>query len=151
MSKSIHKTAKQIIRDNSKADLADPTNPDLVNYAKKIRYKKQSRQKRAKGKYHNPNSRVYANHTDHILISGEEESGNIYLDVDDWELFNFLEDFLTEQCGIKYDYFKEITEKNRTIYRMYFLNDYTFVTICEAVKKLSSPEIERIYSINNIE
>jgi len=46
MSRSIHKTIKQIAKDNSKKDLSDPTNPDLVEYAKKRQYKSEEQAKR---------------------------------------------------------------------------------------------------------
>ena len=46
MSRSIHKTIKQIAKENTKSDLNDPSNPDLVEYSKKIEYKKQEMQKR---------------------------------------------------------------------------------------------------------
>ena len=46
MSRSIHKTIKQIVKYNSKKDLSDPSNPDLVEYVKKCQYKSKEKEKR---------------------------------------------------------------------------------------------------------
>lgn len=43
MSRSIHKTVARVARDNTKADLADPQNPDVAELARKIGYKRTER------------------------------------------------------------------------------------------------------------
>jgi len=50
MSRSIHKTIKQIAQNNTKADLSDPENPDLGEYAKKREHKAETRLKRQRQK-----------------------------------------------------------------------------------------------------
>lgn len=46
MSRSIHKTVAQVVRDNSREEIADPNNPDVAELARKIEYKKSERRKR---------------------------------------------------------------------------------------------------------
>ena len=46
MSRSIHKTVAQVIRDNSRQEIAHPDNPDVADLAKKSGYKKSERRKR---------------------------------------------------------------------------------------------------------
>ena len=48
MSRSIHKTVKQVVRDNSKAEIDEPGNLDLAELAKKSRYKNAEAAKRLK-------------------------------------------------------------------------------------------------------
>lgn len=57
------------------------------------------------------------NKNEHIIIN-EHENGNIYIDIDDLELFDFIEDYLTEECEVEYDNHEEIIKKNKKIYRM---------------------------------
>jgi len=53
MSRSIHKTIKKIAKENTKAELSDENNPDLQEYAKKIKYKNDQKQKRQMSKIKN--------------------------------------------------------------------------------------------------
>ncbi|MGY1459854.1 MULTISPECIES: hypothetical protein [unclassified Luteimonas] len=46
MSRSIHKTIAQVIRDNSRQEIAHPDNPDVAALAQKVGYKKSERRKR---------------------------------------------------------------------------------------------------------
>lgn len=50
MNRSIHKTAAQVARENSKRDMNDPDNPDVADLAKKLRYKKAGKKKRRSAK-----------------------------------------------------------------------------------------------------
>ena len=46
MSRSIHKTVAQLVRGNSREEIAHPDNPDVAALARKIGYKKSERRKR---------------------------------------------------------------------------------------------------------
>ena len=46
MSRSIHKTVVQVIRDNSRQEIAHPDNSDVAELARKVGYKKYERRKR---------------------------------------------------------------------------------------------------------
>jgi hypothetical protein len=46
MSRSIHKTIAQVVRDNSRQEIAHPDNPDVAAIAQKTEYKKAKRRKR---------------------------------------------------------------------------------------------------------
>ena len=73
----------------------------------------------------------------------------ITIDVDDLELFDFVEDYLIEECDIEYEYMQELSIDGSQIYRMYFGNKYTFNEIENQKKKLDKEEINKIYKINN--
>lgn len=50
MSRSIHKTVKQVVRDNSKAEIDEPGNLDIAELAKKGRYKNDEVMRRLKAR-----------------------------------------------------------------------------------------------------
>jgi len=66
------------------------------------------------------------------------------LQVDDTELFDFVEDFLTEQCDL--DYQVVIGRKPHAII---FPRGISIDTVNSALSQLDPNEIERIFRINN--
>jgi len=81
----------------------------------------------------------------HIVIN-KESNGEITIDIDDVELFDFIEDYLIEKCSIEYSYITDSKNKNRI---MHFTDKYSFETLKNAIQSLNGDEIERIYQLNN--
>jgi len=86
-------------------------------------------------------------HTSHIVVR-PGETGEVFVDVDDYELFDFVSDYLTEGNGISYDFLQEVEIEGRKYHRA-ILKNYSFEKIKIIIEKLSVNEIERIYQINN--
>ena len=75
---------------------------------------------------------------------------NAIVSIEDYELFDYISDFLTEKCDVDYDYMtEERSSKNKTIYIMHFSKSYEISEIEKHISKLKTKEIERIYSLNN--
>lgn len=81
----------------------------------------------------------------HIIIN-KESNGDISIEIDDIELFDFIKDYLIENCSIDYAYVTDSKNKNRI---MYFTGKYSFETQKNAIQRLDRNEIERIYQLNN--
>lgn len=61
------------------------------------------------------------------------------LQIDTWELFDFIEDYLIEECDIIYDYHKEVSnDSNHKSYNLYFPSKYSQKTIETAINKLDN-------------
>ena len=73
------------------------------------------------------------------------------MSVEDTELFDYVEDYLMEKCNIEYEFMAPSENNGVSIYTMYFSRSNNEKEIEEALSKLSKPEIERIYNINNSE
>ena len=84
-------------------------------------------------------------HTEHIVIR-QDSIGEIYIDVDDYELMDHIEDYLFEN-GIENIGHQELENK----YRMHFGDSYSFEDIKNLILKLPIQEIEDIYKLNNPE
>jgi len=80
-----------------------------------------------------------------VQLSG---AGQVYIDIDDYELSDFIDDTLTEENNIELDYYQEIETGKKIVYRMHFTKDYSFEQLKKAIIKISTVEIERIYSLN---
>ncbi len=75
---------------------------------------------------------------------------NIIINIDNYEVFDYISDFLTEKCNVEYDYMsEEKASKNKTNYLMHFSKKYSATEIERHLSKLKEKEIERIYSLNN--
>ncbi|MEZ4936907.1 MAG: hypothetical protein R2799_04870 [Crocinitomicaceae bacterium] len=81
----------------------------------------------------------------HIEII-KKPNGDITMEIDDTELFDFIEDYLIEKCSIEYAYLSETLNHNKI---MHFTDKYSFNTLIEAIQKLDRDEIEKIYQLNN--
>jgi hypothetical protein len=84
----------------------------------------------------------------HVKI-GKDEGGRIFLVIDDYELFDFIDDFLNEKCDISYECRKSIERIGGEIVTAYFPISINFSDIEENLMTLSSDEIEYIYRLNN--
>lgn len=89
----------------------------------------------------------------HIRISSE--NNKTVLQVDTWELKDYVEDYLTEKCGIEYEYFEEVNpdlkQTNRETYYLYYTLQYSLDKIEEAVQKLDEKEITEIVRFQRIQ
>ena len=81
----------------------------------------------------------------HISIKIDKQVGYIVI-VDDWELSDYIDDYLTEECD--FDYVTTIAD-NGNSYEMHFDKKFSFDELKKAIKKLNKNEIERIYKLNN--
>ena len=81
----------------------------------------------------------------HIIIN-KEPNGEITIEIDDIELFDFIEDYLIEKCSIEYAFLTDMKNKNRI---MHFTDKYSFETLKSVVQRLDRDEIEKIYQLNN--
>ncbi len=84
----------------------------------------------------------------HIKI-GQSEVGITTVEVEDTELFDFIEDYLIEECDIEYEYMETSQKDNLSIYTLYFSKKFSKETIESAFSELDKREIENIYRLNN--
>ncbi|MES2048599.1 MAG: hypothetical protein V4447_09375 [Pseudomonadota bacterium] len=84
----------------------------------------------------------------HIKIA-QDENGRIFLVVDDYELFDFIDDFLSEKCDISYEYQNSTERNGGEIMNMYFPISVSLKEVEENLMRFSADEIENIYRLNN--
>ena len=85
-------------------------------------------------------------HTEHIII-GQNSSGEVYLDIDDYELMDYIDDYLYQECGIEYDCYQEREDG----YHMIIGDSYSFGHIKNLILKIPIQEIEEIYKLGHPE
>lgn len=69
--------------------------------------------------------------------------------VEDYELFDFIDDFLTEECDLIHEYRTTRERPGGEIITMYFPLGVTHKTVEQNLLQLSPAEIEGIYKLNN--
>lgn len=69
--------------------------------------------------------------------------------VEDYELFDFLDDFFGEECDLPYEYLTRKQRPGGEIITMYFPLAVAPDVIERNLLKLSPEEIEQIYKLNN--
>ena len=84
----------------------------------------------------------------HIKI-GTNTEGNLFVSVEDTELFDYVDDYLTEECSIEYEHVIPSENNGIPVYTMYFSKEINKIVIETVLNKLSTVEIEKIYNINN--
>ena len=84
---------------------------------------------------------------DHIQV--REAEGRVVVTIDDYELFDYVENFLIEQCDLEYDYMTKSEDRGRSFFSIHFPLDVTIERVSSAVYELSATEIERISRLNN--
>ena len=82
----------------------------------------------------------------HITVRLEE--GRVIVDVDDLELFDFVEDHLIEGCDLCYEYLLPKRPLSQVV-TMAFPTHISLDRVLTALLKLDPVEIERIFLINN--
>lgn len=85
----------------------------------------------------------------HISI-GTHESGHVVLMVEEYELFDFIEDYLVEESEIPYE-FKSCSDRvgGGQVITMHFPISTRLKELEESLLKLSTELIEEIYLFNN--
>jgi hypothetical protein len=84
----------------------------------------------------------------HIEI-GLDKHGAVAVSIEDYELFDFVADYVTEECD--FEWLGPGRSKNHQgeVHTMYFNSKHTLPEIEAALLKLQPEEIEKIYAINN--
>jgi hypothetical protein len=83
---------------------------------------------------------------DHIRIENRE--GSVAVVIDDYELFDYVDDFLTER-GLEYDHLSESEIAGRRIFTMHFPATVLTEQISTVLTQLPPDEIQRIWRLNN--
>ena len=84
----------------------------------------------------------------HIQI-GLYEQSRCVLVVDDYELFDFISDYLGDECDLPHESQSWKARPGGEIITMYFPLSVASAAVEQCLLKLSPTEIERIYSLNN--
>jgi len=82
-----------------------------------------------------------------VVRPNKDETTDVY--INDWELFDFVDDYLTENCDVEFEYFSESKKEKKTIYTMCFSNKYEATKIEQFLSRLDIEKIKEIYSLNN--
>lgn len=80
---------------------------------------------------------------------GLDDDNRCMVVVEDYQLFDFLDDFLGEECDLSYEFRRTKERPGGEIITMYFPLAVTREAIERNLLKLSPEEIERIYRLNN--
>ena len=84
----------------------------------------------------------------HVNI-GTDTKGIIFVKVEDTEVFDYVDDYLTEECDIEYEHVVTSENNGIPIYTMYFPKETNIHVITTVLMTLSVMYIEKIYNINN--
>lgn len=80
---------------------------------------------------------------------GLDDNNRCIVVVEDYELSDFIEDFLGDECDLSYEYRTSRERPGGEVITMYFPLGVTPEVIKRNLLKLSPAEIERIYGLNN--
>ena len=80
---------------------------------------------------------------------GLDEGNRCIVVVEDYELFDFVEDFLGCECDLLYEYRTSKERLGGEIITMFFPLSVTPEDIKASLSSLSPAEVERIYKLNN--
>jgi len=83
----------------------------------------------------------------HISL-GKNEAGNLFVTVEGTELFDYVDDYLTDECNIEYSNATSSENNDISIYTMIFPEETNIHVLTKVLKDLQISEIERIYNIN---
>ena len=84
----------------------------------------------------------------HINL-GTDAEGRLFVSVEDTELFDYVDDYLTEKCNIEYEHLVPSESNGVSVYTLFFSKKIKEKEIESALSKLSVVEVEKIYNINN--
>jgi hypothetical protein len=84
----------------------------------------------------------------HIQI-GLNEDNRCLVVIEDYELFDFISDYLGDECDLPHDFQTLETRPGGDVVTMYFPSSVSAVVIEQCLLKLSPSEVERIYGLNN--
>lgn len=84
------------------------------------------------------------------IVTGSNSDGNLFVSVENTELFDYVDDYLTEECSIEYDHVIESENNGIPVYTMIFSKETNRIVLDTVISNISTTEIEKIYNINNI-
>ena len=84
----------------------------------------------------------------HIQI-GYHNDEHVIVVVDDYELADFIEDYLGDDCGLPYDYRTRAERLGGEIITLHFPTAVLLQQIDDCLSKLSADQVEHIYRLNN--
>lgn len=84
----------------------------------------------------------------HIQI-GFHNDEYVIVVVGDYELADFIEDYLGDDCDLPYDYRTTVERPGGEIVTLHFPASALLQEIAGGLTKLSLDEVERIYRLNN--
>lgn len=84
----------------------------------------------------------------HISI-GHDDHGRLIVSIEDYELFNYIEDYLAEECGIEYESVSHSKNEQGHVSTMYFPQKCEISKLENTLGTLEPDYIEEIYAINN--
>lgn len=80
---------------------------------------------------------------------GLDEENRCIVVVEDYELFDFIDDFLADECDLTYEYRTSRPRPGGEVITMVFSPSVTRAAIEQNLLNLSPAEIVRIYKLNN--
>ena len=80
---------------------------------------------------------------------GLDEGNRCVIVIEDYELFDFVEDFLCDECDLSYEYRTSKERPGGEIITMFFPLGVAPEVIEASLSSLSPAEVERIYKLNN--
>jgi len=82
-------------------------------------------------------------------IRAESAGGHVCVTIDDYELMDFVDDFLTEERDLESECHTTSVVNGRTVYTLHFPETVTLDAVSQAIQELDPDEIERIWRLNN--
>ena len=83
---------------------------------------------------------------EHVRVDSRADGAAVI--IDDWELFDYVDDYLAER-GLEYDHLTEDEVEGRRVFTMHFAADVPAERVSTALAELPKAEIERIWRLNN--
>jgi hypothetical protein len=80
---------------------------------------------------------------------GMHNDEHVVVVVADYELADFIEDYLGDDCDLPYDYRTTVERQGGEIITLHFPTSARLREIEDSLIKLSSGEVEDIYRLNN--
>jgi hypothetical protein len=96
-----------------------------------------------------PAKRTFVKQILPYISVGQDEGNRCIVVVEDYELFDFVEDFLSDECDLSYEYRTSKERPGGEIITMFFPLSVNPEVIEASLSSLSPLEVERIYKLNN--
>jgi hypothetical protein len=84
----------------------------------------------------------------HIRLK-EVQNGELCIEVDDNELWDFVQDYLWDNFQLTEEYVEFPTARDSSPFKSYFATDVKAEELISALSKLDVQEVVRIYKLNN--
>jgi hypothetical protein len=114
--------------------------PDVADLRKKVRYKRAS----GRGKYKEKDSPI--EHSSYLSLTARD--GHIVITVDDYELFDFLDDFFADQSMDSAFVSTSLGAEGQELHSLHFGPGHTIESIRQVLHLIPNSEIQRIHNLN---